>query len=132
VDARALLQYEGELKRNINDAWRQCVQRYPEVLDYYFGLVMFRLPETSNPPFSADHDVDAGRAEVPTKRVRRTSVAPPPSQRPRSGGGGRKTDRRRRRATSPPLAPPPAPSAPAPIMGSGYPPPHQGIAYVYR
>lgn len=51
-------QAEAELKRGINDDWRASVQRYPEVLEYFYGLVDLGLPgddETCvrDPPLSA-------------------------------------------------------------------------------
>jgi len=30
---------EFELHRGINDDWRAAVERYPDVLDYFYGLV---------------------------------------------------------------------------------------------
>jgi len=47
-----------ELKRGIDEDWKASVQRYPEVLDYYYGLVDLSLPadderEVNDPPMSA-------------------------------------------------------------------------------
>ncbi len=35
----------AELKHGINEDWRASVQRYPEVLEYYYGLVDLSLPD---------------------------------------------------------------------------------------
>lgn len=49
---------ELELKRGVDEDWKAAVQRYPEVLDYYYGLVDLSLPgddeaQVSDPPMSA-------------------------------------------------------------------------------
>jgi hypothetical protein len=49
---------DNELKRGIDEDWKASVQRYPEVLDYYYGLVDLSLPadderEVFDPPMSA-------------------------------------------------------------------------------
>lgn len=49
---------DAELKRGIDEDWRASVQRYPEVLEYFYGLVELSLPgeEEScvrDPPLSA-------------------------------------------------------------------------------
>ncbi|KAF2757809.1 hypothetical protein EJ05DRAFT_424993, partial [Pseudovirgaria hyperparasitica] len=48
----------AELKRGIDADWRASIQRYPEVLDYFFSLVELRLPNhplgsMEPPPFGA-------------------------------------------------------------------------------
>jgi len=49
---------DDELKRAIDDDWKASVQRYPEVLEYFYGLVDLSLPSddeprVSDPPLSA-------------------------------------------------------------------------------
>jgi hypothetical protein len=48
----------AELKRGIDQDWRASVQRYPEVLEYFYSLVTFTLPRDDDqavrdPPLSA-------------------------------------------------------------------------------
>ncbi|KFX97948.1 hypothetical protein V497_00823 [Pseudogymnoascus sp. VKM F-4516 (FW-969)] len=48
----------AELKRGIDEDWRASVQRYPEVLEYFYSLVTFTLPPDNDsavkdPPLSA-------------------------------------------------------------------------------
>jgi hypothetical protein len=47
-----------ELKRGIDEDWKASVQRYPDVLEYYYSLVDVSLPadddpQVSEPPMSA-------------------------------------------------------------------------------
>jgi len=49
---------DAELKRGIDEDWRASVQRYPEVLEYFYSLVNWRLPSDEDgavrdPPMSA-------------------------------------------------------------------------------
>jgi len=49
---------DQELKRGIDEDWRSSVQRYPEVLEYFYGLVDLNLPGddeavVKDPPLSA-------------------------------------------------------------------------------
>lgn len=49
---------DAELKRGIDEDWRASVQRYPEVLEYFFGLVELSVPNEEDscvrdPPLSA-------------------------------------------------------------------------------
>ncbi|OAA47611.1 hypothetical protein NOR_02101 [Metarhizium rileyi] len=49
---------QGALKRGIDEDWQASVQRYPEVLEYFFGLVELSLPAddepaVKDPPLSA-------------------------------------------------------------------------------
>jgi len=53
-----LLSANAELKRGIDEDWKSAVQRYPEVLEYYYNLVDLSLPSDSeegvrDPPLSA-------------------------------------------------------------------------------
>ncbi|KAF4337449.1 serine threonine phosphatase [Fusarium beomiforme] len=40
---------KGLTKENVNEAWRDSVQRYPEVLEYYFRLIELTLPAEADP-----------------------------------------------------------------------------------
>lgn len=113
----------AELKRGIDNDWRLSVLRYPEVLDYFYGLVELRLPpdrdsRVARPPFAvagyADQGFEGGRlAKAPSvkKNLRTTrdpTPAPPrPGMRPREPpvqhAGGVAVARPRR----PPVAPTP-------------------------
>ncbi|KAK9435287.1 serine/threonine protein phosphatase [Metarhizium brunneum] len=49
---------QGALKRGIDEDWQASVQRYPEVLEYFYGLVELSLPAddepaVKDPPLSA-------------------------------------------------------------------------------
>jgi len=49
---------DADLKRGIDEDWRASVQRYPEVLEYFYGLVDLNLPSdeepaVKDPPLSA-------------------------------------------------------------------------------
>jgi len=53
-----LLAADHELKRGIDEDWKSAVQRYPEVLEYFYGLVDLNLPGdheegVRDPPLSA-------------------------------------------------------------------------------
>lgn len=127
---------DAELKRGIDDDWKASVQRYPEVLEYFYGLVDLTLPSDDDPgvrdpPLSA---LNGGG----TTRERKVRLREP-SERERGGEGERR--RRRERATTPVAPPPPPPGgglrgvgrprdrgsrvpdmqyAPMPIPGAGY------------
>jgi hypothetical protein len=40
---------QAQLKRGIDEDWQASVQRYPEVLEYFFGLVDLTLPADDDP-----------------------------------------------------------------------------------
>lgn len=59
-------QSEQMLKRAIDADWAASVQRYPEVLEYFYSLVEIRLPDdgdsrVSDPPLSALSGAAKGR-----------------------------------------------------------------------
>lgn len=64
---------QAALKRGIDEDWQASVQRYPEVLEYYFGLVELTLPAddepaVKDPPLSAlngHHHRKAARRQNP-------------------------------------------------------------------
>jgi hypothetical protein len=116
---------DAELKRGIDEDWKASVQRYPEVLEYFYGLVDLNLPSDDDPgvrdpPLSALGGVGAGRererkvrlrepSDIEERRRRRTrsreriTPAPPPPP---------QIDTRRRASIQPAYAPP--------IQGYGY------------
>ncbi|KAI1809441.1 hypothetical protein GGS20DRAFT_590608 [Poronia punctata] len=80
---------QAALKRGIDEDWQSSVQRYPEVLEYFFSLVEMQLPQeddptVKDPPLSALHGS--------RKPHRRSSVIAPESA------------HERRRRTPPPPA----------------------------
>jgi hypothetical protein len=93
---------DAELKRGIDEDWKASVQRYPEVLEYFYGLVSLDLPGDEepgvrDPPLSAlgggmGRKVRVREPVVEGRRRRREErpVAPmvPPGRVPSRGGGG--------------------------------------------
>ncbi|KAK8159843.1 hypothetical protein IWX90DRAFT_389804 [Phyllosticta citrichinensis] len=86
----------AELKRGIDNDWRLSVLRYPEVLDYFYGLVELGLPpdrdsRVARPPFAvagyADQGFEGGRlGKAPSvKKNLRTSARDPTPALPRPG-----------------------------------------------
>jgi hypothetical protein len=81
----------AELKRGIDADWRASVLRYPEVLDYFYGLIELRLPSdrsprVAEPPFAvagyADRGFDSSRLGSGKKKKRRdrdASAGPEPT-----------------------------------------------------
>jgi hypothetical protein len=122
---------DADLKRGIDEDWRASVQRYPEVLEYFYGLVDLNLPSDDepgvrDPPLSALGGVGVGRDRE--RKVRLREPPEPVEER-----------RRRRRSRDVGLGeritiPPPAPAlagrterarpgpayAPIPTAGYGY------------
>jgi hypothetical protein len=84
-----------ELKRGIDEDWKASVQRYPEVLEYYYSLVDLSLPgddetHVRDPPMSA---LAGGKQRVRLRegerrrRRSRVSIEPiPESERRRRPG----------------------------------------------
>lgn len=74
----------AELKRGIDADWRASVLRYPEVLDYFYGLIELRLPSDRSPsvvepPFAAAGYADRGymdpsRLSVERKKKKRRDM----------------------------------------------------------
>lgn len=57
-DPREISHAQSVLKRGIDEDWQTSVQRYPEVLEYFFSLVELTLPQedepsVKDPPLSA-------------------------------------------------------------------------------
>jgi hypothetical protein len=110
---------DAELKRGIDEDWRASVQRYPEVLEYFFSLVTMNIPSDDDPgvrdpPLSAlgggprkvrlrepsrERDRDRDRRRIPRGPIRPVT-APPPRDGPSIAPSGS-----RRYAAPPPPGP---------------------------
>lgn len=70
---------QAHLKRGIDEDWQASVQRYPEVLDYFFAQVALSLPDDDDP---AVRDPPLSALNGARKAARRTAapntVPPPP------------------------------------------------------
>ncbi|KAM4056987.1 serine/threonine protein phosphatase [Hirsutella rhossiliensis] len=121
ADAQAIL------KRGIDEDWQASVQRYPEVLEYYFGLVELTLPAddepaVKDPPLSAlnghrkaTRRGPAGDGSSSNNSGPFAAVAAPPSFTDREMPIERRTPaRRERRPLSSRMPPPPSSSYYAP------------------
>ncbi|KAK2626331.1 hypothetical protein QTJ16_004593 [Diplocarpon rosae] len=69
---------DAELKRGIDEDWKASVQRYPEVLEYFYGMVGLSLPGDDepgvrDPPLSALGGVGVGRERERKVRLREPS-----------------------------------------------------------
>jgi hypothetical protein len=53
-------------QRGIDEDWKNSLQRYPEVLDYYFNLVEFKLPAEKS--VAVQEPVFGGRVDSEMKR----------------------------------------------------------------
>ncbi|CAF3533980.1 hypothetical protein HYE67_006223 [Fusarium culmorum] len=65
---------QASLKRGIDEDWQASVQRYPEVLEYFFGLVELTLPAEDEP---AVKEPPLGSLSNLRKVNRRNSNNPP-------------------------------------------------------
>lgn len=129
---------DAELKRGIDEDWKASVQRYPEVLEYFYGLVDLNLPGDEepgvrDPPLSALGGVgNAGgrkvrmREPVVERDRERERDIERERERERDRGGRRSIGRRERdRDRAPPMG---VPRRPATAFGpvssyGGYAPP---------
>lgn len=120
---RQIAEAHAELKRGIDADWRASVLRYPEVLDYFYGLVELRLPSersprVAEPPFAAAGYADRGfmdnsRVGKEKKKKRREPSLAPERGRHREEAMHTVVGRVLR-------GPPPVPTPP---IGGGYPRP---------
>jgi hypothetical protein len=111
---------DADLKRGIDDDWKASVQRYPEVLEYFYGLVDLNLPSDEDPgvrdpPLSALGGGASGRERK--VRVREPPVADRRERTPRRRRSSERKSKDRR--DSRPTAPPPPPIR-VPSRGPGY------------
>ncbi|TQN73909.1 hypothetical protein CSHISOI_01527 [Colletotrichum shisoi] len=80
-----LAQAQADLKRGIDEDWQSSVQRYPEVLEYFFSLVDLSLPPdddpiVKDPPLSAL----SGSRKSTGRRLAGGGGPPPPPGRPQA------------------------------------------------
>ncbi|PSR83682.1 hypothetical protein BD289DRAFT_461227 [Coniella lustricola] len=60
---------QRELKRAIDEDWQVSVQRYPEVLQYYYGLVDFTVPDEDAPSIQSPPLLAGMRQPLPKRRM---------------------------------------------------------------
>lgn len=129
---------QASLKRGIDEDWQSSVNRYPEVLEYFFGLVELTLPAedepaVKDPPLSAlngyrkanrrsgSNGASGGSAAVAAVTYHEQQQALPSRTPPPMAGipriGQRTPGPRDRRGVNYPPPPPPGPA------GSYYGPP---------
>lgn len=72
---------QAQLKRGIDEDWQASVQRYPEVLEYFYSLVELTLPDDNEP---AVKDPPLSALSGPRKGPRRVTAGG-------SGGAGAAT-----------------------------------------
>ncbi|OAQ69028.1 serine/threonine protein phosphatase [Pochonia chlamydosporia 170] len=127
---------QGALKRGIDEDWQASVQRYPEVLEYFFGLVELSLPAddesaVKDPPLSALNGhrkatrrslEGTGSGSGSDGRRAAPALAGTPFQ-PMSSYSGRDTTLDRRSSQPPSRRPPPPahlPPPPSSYYGGGF------------
>jgi hypothetical protein len=94
---------QAQLKRGIDEDWQASVQRYPEVLEYFYSLVELTLPDDNeqavkDPPLSA---LNGG----PRKGARRVGAATTVASGPSLTAHERDLPMAARGRTPPPLEP---------------------------
>lgn len=94
---------QAQLKRGIDEDWQASVQRYPEVLEYFYSLVELTLPDDNeqavkDPPLSA---LNGG----PRKGARRVGAATTVASGPSLAAHDRELPMAARGRTPPPLEP---------------------------
>jgi len=67
---RQIAEAKADLRRDIDQDWKACVLRYPEVLAHYYSLINIHLPRAFDPP------VLSGLVPPPAP------APPPPAQQP--------------------------------------------------
>ncbi|GAP82617.2 putative serine threonine protein phosphatase [Rosellinia necatrix] len=87
---------QATLKRGIDEDWQSSVQRYPEVLEYFFTLVELNLPAEDDPAVK-DPPLSALNGAARKGHRRSSTIAAESAH-----------ERARHRRTPPPQQPPPA------------------------
>ncbi|KAI8633396.1 hypothetical protein F5Y19DRAFT_471668 [Xylariaceae sp. FL1651] len=108
---------QATLKRGIDEDWQSSVQRYPEVLEYFFSLVEMTLPSDDEP---AVKDPPLSALNGSRKAHRRSSTVAPESA----------YERERSRKTPPP--PSIERRTPAPMLGNPLAPPPVSRRHGFR
>ncbi|OLN88256.1 hypothetical protein CCHL11_00405 [Colletotrichum chlorophyti] len=94
-----IAQAQASLKRGIDEDWQSSVQRYPEVLEYFFSLVDLTVPPDDDP-----HVKDPPLSAL--NGSRKTSRRLTGGQQAIAGGSGHDREPFASRRTPPPLEPP--------------------------
>lgn len=116
---------QAQLKRGIDEDWQASVQRYPEVLEYFYSLVELTLPDDDEPAVK-DPPLSALSG---SRKAGRRGGAPTVVSGPSIHEGGREREALPRGRTPPPLEPLRERRTPAPRArtshggGHGYRPP---------
>ncbi|KAK6827857.1 hypothetical protein PG990_009495 [Apiospora arundinis] len=120
-----IAQAQAALKRGIDEDWQSSVQRYPEVLEYFYGLVDLNVPQDDDPAVS---NPPLGPSAAGTRKPNRRSV-----QGALANESFEREPRSSRHAPLPSRTPPPpmlsrrTPGPPMPHMGgmASVPPPNR-------
>ncbi|KAI0484725.1 hypothetical protein GGR56DRAFT_38969 [Xylariaceae sp. FL0804] len=117
---------QANLKHGIDEDWQASVQRYPEVLEYFFGLVGTTLPEDHDP---AVKDPPLSALNGARKPPRQSASVAPESLYERERGGGALS-----RRTPAPMDPrrTPGPMMPVNPLVAAPPPPPSSRRHAYR
>lgn len=113
---------QAQLKRGIDEDWQASVQRYPEVLEYFYSLVELTLPDDNEP---AVKDPPLSALSGSRKASRRQNGAPTVTSGPSLSHGRELGEIPLPRRTPPPLEPPRERRTPAPQRRASYRPPQQ-------
>jgi hypothetical protein len=70
-----IAQAQARLKRGIDEDWQASVQRYPEVLEYFYSLVELTLPGEDEPAVK-DPPLSALNGQRKVGRRQSASIAP--------------------------------------------------------
>ncbi|KAK2002899.1 hypothetical protein LX36DRAFT_194717 [Colletotrichum falcatum] len=102
-----LAQAQADLKRGIDEDWQSSVQRYPEVLEYFFSLVDLTVPPdddpiVKDPPLSAL----SGSRKQTGRRLAGGGPQPPARPPAITAAIGHERDPFARRTPPPPMEPP--------------------------
>ncbi|KAK2028939.1 hypothetical protein LX32DRAFT_589661 [Colletotrichum zoysiae] len=102
-----LAQAQADLKRGIDEDWQSSVQRYPEVLEYFFSLVDLTVPPDDD-PIVKDPPLSALSGSRKQTGRRLAGGGPPPPARPPAiaAAVGHERDPFARRTPPPPMEPP--------------------------
>ncbi|CAM1511543.1 Fc.00g090560.m01.CDS01 [Cosmosporella sp. VM-42] len=108
---------QASLKRGIDEDWQASVQRYPEVLEYFFGLVELTLPAEDEPAVKEPPLASLNGYRKANRRSG-SNGAPPPQ------AAIGQVEYEQQRQALPPRTPPPMPRmdrrTPAPQVRRGF------------
>ncbi|WYZ45248.1 hypothetical protein EsH8_VIII_000564 [Colletotrichum jinshuiense] len=118
-----LAQAQASLKRGIDEDWQSSVQRYPEVLEYFFSLVDLTVPPDDDPIVK---DPPLSALSGSRKSGRRLSGRPQSGPPAIAAAGGHERDPFAMRRPSPPPIDPPSRRTPGLREGDRRPMPPMG------